>query len=89
MLNYQFSSDAFLFKRISLTATVILVYILSWCVLMPECQFVWKEWGKNHVTKTVNLHFKHNLQEDCQVLSIEESNWKKVLKAIEESIENK
>lgn len=41
---------------------------------MPEHQFALKEWGKTHVTKTVNLHFKHNLQEDCQVLSFEESN---------------
>lgn len=89
MLNYQFGSDAFFFKRISLTATAIPVYILSWWVLMPECQFVLKKWGKTHVTKTVNLHFKYNLQEDCQVLFIEEGNWKKVLKAIEESIENK
>lgn len=65
------------------------VHILAWCVLMPECQFVLKEWGKPHVTKTVNLHFKQNLQEGCQVLPFEKSNWKKVLKAIKESIENK
>lgn len=57
--------------------------------LMPEHQFILKERGKTHVTRTVNLHFKHNLQEDCQVLSTEGRNWKKVLKAIEESIENK
>lgn len=46
ILNYQFDSDAFLFKRISLTATVIPVDILSWCVLMQECQYVLKEWEK-------------------------------------------
>lgn len=74
MLNYQFDADVFLFKIISFTATIIPVYILSRCVLMPECQFVLKEWGKSHVTKTLNLHFKHNLQEDCQFLSIKESN---------------
>lgn len=45
-----------------------------------------KGMGKTHVTKTVNLHFKENLQGDCQVYPlkkvIERKYWKPLKKVL-------